>query len=61
MWTPRGEDRRKATRRERYEALVWEADRAFDRGDLEAAEELQAAAKKALAGEERRSGKDRRK
>ncbi len=40
---------------------MWEADLAFERGDLDGAEELTAAAQKALEGEERRSGKDRRK
>ena len=60
MWTPRKEDRRKATRRERHDALMWEADRAFERGDDEGAEELKAAATKALEGDERRSGRDRR-
>ena len=61
MWKPRGEDRRKDTRQERHEALMWEADLAFERGDLDRAEELTAAAQRALEGEERRSGKDRRK
>ena len=52
MWKPRGEDRRRESRQERYEALMWEADLAFERGDLDRAEELTAAAQKALEGEE---------
>lgn len=40
---------------------MWEANLAFERGDLDTAEELTAAAQKALEGEERRSGRDRRK
>ena len=60
MWTPRGQDRRKATRRERHDALMWEADRAYEREDFKGAEELKAAAMKALEGEERRSGRERR-
>jgi len=59
MWTLLQEDRRKATRRERYDALMWEADLAFERGDLDGAEALKAAAQETLEGEERRSGRDR--
>ena len=40
---------------------MWEADQAFERGDLEGAEELKAAAYKMLEEPERRSGRDRRK
>jgi hypothetical protein len=60
LWAPRSEDRRKATRRERHDTLLWEADIAFERGDLDGAEELKAAAQKMLEGEERRSGRERR-
>jgi len=61
MWTPRTENRRQVTRGERHKALMWEADQAFERGDLEGAEELKAAAYKMLEEPERRSGRDRRK
>lgn len=61
MWKPPRGYRRKATRRERHDALMEEADLAFERGDIDGAEELKAAAEKALEGEERRSGRDRRK
>ena len=60
MWTPRREERRKATRREHYEALMWEAELALERGDPDGAEALRADAEKALEGEERRSGRERR-
>jgi len=40
---------------------MWEAEQALERGDVEGAEELKAAATKVLQGEERRSGRDRRK